>query len=333
MPNRCCSAVFVPSILANLQSLVEDLAGPGTAALLGLRWSFAHFTHQSQTSAEFDLPISWSEFASRLHRHAGIILEAKSSDSEAESYDRLAFRQPIIVAIDSFHLPYRPAFGRVHSARTLILQSLNEEAQTVGIVDPWLPSYSGDLALADLQRARTSEVVHDIVREPLFAGLHLTGQWWTVALAAPPSITTKSGLKNLLGELAQEAGNFNEEPAISRMEDFHDTVHAILTEPLEESRERRRAAALLLRAEIGLRAYLLELLIYASSTFEDGLLKAEIARWAVHLDDLGRARDVLIKSVVFDRPEYRSLVDASLVRALRREARFVALMSELFVVP
>ena len=333
MPEPRCQ-IFVPSVLHNLHLLLEELAGPGASALLGVRWSFARFDPRSQALAEFELPVAWSDFAARLRRHGGTILEAHSSDGDEESYERLALGQPVVVAVDSFHLPYRPAFRRVHSARTLLLQSLDAKAQTVEVVDVWPPTFTGKVPLSVIRETRIGEVVHDPIREPFFAGMRLDGQWWTVALSGSSAMASETGLEELLRELQVEAnGPKGADSSAAAMEGFVSEICAALCEPLGSSRGRRRAAALHLRAEIGLRAYLLEALRLAAGVLQDDLLAAETARWAVHLGDLGRTRDILMKSVAFDRPEYAALVEASLRRSVQRESRFAGLIAEMFPAP
>jgi Butirosin biosynthesis protein H, N-terminal len=326
--------IFVPSVLHNLHLLLEELAGPGAPALLGVRWSFAHFDPRSPALAEFELPVPWSDIAARLEHHGGTILEAHGSDDAAESYERLALGQPVVVAVDSFHLPYRPAFRRVHSARTILLQSLDAKAQTVEVADVWPPSFTGEVPLSVIRETRIGEVTHDPLREPLFAGMRLDGQWWTIALSGSSAMASQTGLEELFRELQLEAnGTKGVDSSAAAMESFAGEVCAALCEPLGSSRERRRAAALHLRAEIGLRAYLLEALRLTARVLQDELLTAETARWAAHLEDLGRTRDILIKSVAFERPEHAALVDASLRRCVQRESRFASLMADLFPEP
>jgi hypothetical protein len=62
---------------------------------------------------------------------------------------------------------------------------------------------------------------------------------------------------------------------------------------------------------------------------DDALLGAELAVWSRHLTALAWARDILIKSVVFERPGYAALVDRALAQAARCELRFVRFVRDL----
>jgi hypothetical protein len=173
--------------------------------------------------------------------------------------------------------------------------------------------------VAPLNRARQSNVPEDRVREPLYAGVELKARWWTLALAADARSSTVDGAMAAIAELADEADATASAEAIERF-------RAVVAEAMAEAADARlvrRAAALHLRAEIGLRAYLLALLRRTARLLGDTLFAAETDRWALHLDALGFARDVLIKSVGFNRSDYAGIIDRALREASGRERRFV----------
>lgn len=317
-------AVLVPSPLYNLQLVLEELSGPQSAALLGACWGFAAFDPSAPSLAECDLPISWARYGELLKSFAGIQLDYFPADLANDAYDRVAFGQPVIVAVDSCELPYRPAYRRVNSARTIVVTRVDRA--TAEIVDAWMPAYAGTIRLEDLERARASLVPHDFDREPLYAGIPLERRWWTLALLADPLPARRDGVLKALSMLTAQAV---EDATPEALDLFRRTVVAALSEPLLASRMARRAAALHLRGEIGLRAYLHAFLRFTVSLRDDPLLGAEVATWASHLTSLARARDVLIKSVVFDRPDYAAIVERALADAIGRERRFVSFMRDL----
>ena len=263
------AVVLVPSILINLERLISDFEP--RAWFLGCRWSFAARTPVAL--AEYELSEPWPEFAARLSRFSGIQLEFHCFDEE-DAIVRAKLGQSIVVAVDSFELPYRPAYRRVHSARTVVIEAIDEDAGMAMISDVWMPAYRGPVTLDALDRARRSSVPRDDDREPLFAGKPLNAKWWAVSPVEPrmASATAEAALL----EAATEAHTTD---SASAMEEFCKDALQSLSSPLPQSFEARRAAALLLRAEIGLRAYLLRLLDASAGALRDTLFAAELQCW------------------------------------------------------
>jgi hypothetical protein len=309
--------------------MLEDLSGPRAGALLGVAWDFGAFNAAAPVPAEFDLPGGWGLYAERLAAMSGIRLETHCSDEHEDAYDRLDFGQPVVLAVDSYQLPYRPAYRRVHSARTILATRIDRPAGTAEIVDVWMPAYTGTIALADLDRARISAVPYDVRREPLYSGTPLHRRWWTLALLGDPLMAQPSGIARALGFLAAQSAGGRLDPA-EALEQSRRMIVAALAAPIAESQAIRRAAALWLRGAIGLRAYLVSFLRLAAQLDNDALLAAEVAAWSAHLHQLACARDIVIKSTVFARAAYADLADRALGNAVAREGRFIRFMGDLY---
>lgn len=324
MPDNPRPRFLVPSSLRNLNIVLDSITDRPSAALLGCIWGFGKFDSERPALGEYDLPMDWAEYGARLLDFAGIKLEC-FDDDEADAYDRVELGQPVVVAVDSHELPYRPAWQRVYSARTIIVDRVARDTGTADITDIWMPAYTGPIDLADLDRARASQVPHDIRREPLYAGAPLRRRWWTLALAADPLIGRTEGIRLALSRLVSDSIAAETAAAIDA---FRRHAVEALSQPLAASQMARRAAALHLRAEIGLRAHLYAFLRFAAEWFDDPLFAAQIETWSQQLDELARARDVLIKAVAFDRPEYAGLVNFALTDAVRRERRLIRFCCE-----
>lgn len=321
--------ILVPSVLYNLQYVLEEIGGPYAAALLGTHWGFVPFDASAPALTEFDLPIPWTSYAASLARLAGIGVEYFNGDETDAAFDRVEFGQPVIVAVDSHDLPYRPAYGRVHSARTIVVTGVQRDAGTAEIVDCWMPAFTGSIRIDDLRRARASLVPHDMEREPLYAGTPLRRRWWTLALLAEPLVRDRDGIMRALESLVVQADAAEPMTSADAMDAFRGSAVAMLSEPLATSQMRRRAAALHLRGEIGLRAYLHAFLRRAVLVLDDPLLGAELAAWSKHLAALEWARDLLIKSVIFEGTGYAALVDRAFAQATRCERRFARFLRDL----
>jgi len=324
MPDSLRPKVLVPSSLRNLNIILDSITGRPSAALLGCVWRFDKFDPDAAALCEYDLPIDWAVYGERLLHFAGIKLEYFDG-GQADAYGRVELGQPVVVAVDSHELPYRPAWQRVHSARTIIVDRVERASGVADITDIWMPAYAGPIALGDLDRARMSQVPQEIGREPLYAGAPLRSRWWTLALAADSAIGDIPGIRLALSGLVSDCMAAGSAGA---MDAFRSHAVEALSRPLAASQMARRAAALHLRAEIGLRAYLLAFFRFAAERFDDPLFAAQIDTWSRQLDELARARDVLIKAVVFERAEYAGLVDLALADAVRRENRLVRFVRE-----
>ncbi|MGY4568062.1 MULTISPECIES: cysteine peptidase family C39 domain-containing protein [Bradyrhizobium] len=323
MPDFASSRILVPSTLRNLNIILDAIVDRPSAPCLGCVWGFAEFD-PSSTAAEFDLPCGWRFYAQKLLNFAGIQLDY-AEDGRDNAYDRVELGQSIIAAVDSYYLPYRPAWQRVHSARTLIVDRLAIDTGMADIIDVWMPEYAGPIELSDLDHARNSHVPENIEREPLYAGIPLRERWWTVALVVDPLIRNHSGVMSRLSGLVSDAMSAN---TLGRMAKFRHGAVEALSRPLAISGGARRAAALQLRAEIGLRAYLYAFFNFASAALDDQLFAAEVCLWSRQLDELSGVRDLLIKSVAFDRPEYAQLADRALRSAEGRERRLTQFVDE-----
>lgn len=319
------SPILVPSILINLERLLDALS-PGASALLGCRWSFDR-PDPARAIADYDLPESWPAFAARIARFGGVRIDAHRA-AEDDGLDRVALGQPIVVAVDSFYLPYRPAYQRVHSGRTIVIETIDEHARTAVVFDAWMPTYRGPIELVTLERARRSSVPRDDAREPLFAGEPIEARWWAVSIGIPRMLNTPTTIEAMLGELAAESAS-----APPALVEFGEAARSALSLPLPGAFEMRRAAALMLRAEVGLRAYMVRLLAAAAAALDDSLFSAELQCWCTHFHDLALARDILIKSTRFERPEYADIAAAAMARAARVERRFANFASDRFAAP
>src|SRR5579864_3915682 len=103
----------VSSLFGNLERLVEMRAPRSARLLLGARWSFA-VPHRNTDLFEYCLPLNPTDFRKALATRTGIVIDHHTDNDSRYLYDCLEERQAQIVAVDSFYLPYRPAFQRVH---------------------------------------------------------------------------------------------------------------------------------------------------------------------------------------------------------------------------
>ncbi|HEU4882762.1 MAG TPA: hypothetical protein VFT45_10965 [Longimicrobium sp.] len=308
------------SLLANLEVLARGAAGPAGAALLGARWSFALPRPALRESlTEFSPPGGPAPFFAALEARTGVrVTEGRGG----ALHGHLASGGAVVVAVDVFHLPYRPAFGRVHSSRTVRVRPGPAPGQ-VWVDDDWPPVRSGPLDAAVLDRARASPVPRDEVREPLFAGTPVAGEWWAVEVDGEVCAALPARVDALLDELRREAVEGGEDDAgrygLAAFAAFRAEVDSALT--TGPGRTFLRTASLLLRAELGSRVYLCALLAAAARWTGCAALAREAAAYHRTLREMEVARDVLAKSLAGFRPEYAPFVSGCLARAGAAEQR------------
>ncbi|TQN28371.1 butirosin biosynthesis protein H-like [Haloactinospora alba] len=109
-----------------------------------------------------------------------------SSPAEAHRDLRTALERgtPAIVAVNNFHLPFRPAYRDVHAAHLVIVTGYDPEHDVYRVIDPVPPSFSGNLPRAVLQEAR-GRISLDDESDPFFAGSNPSWRWLEVGVSGP----------------------------------------------------------------------------------------------------------------------------------------------------
>lgn len=303
----------VSSLFANLERVLAMRGLPGAQSSLGVRWSFGLPADPAPLAREYGLPLCPGGFLSLLSQRSGITVTARTLDDEPSLERHLTDSgTPAIVAVDSFYLPYRPAFGRVHSGRTLIVTPGGDERHTY-VIDAWEPGYEGLLAWADLHAARRSTLEAEPRREPIFAGWPILGEWYAVAPGAIPAPSQEQVLGRLR-TLYQDATDGNGAGPDRYGIDALSELARWLT-----AGSGAREASLLLRAELSTRVYLCAYFLSAARTLDDPLLSAATGIYYRALGHMEAARDVLTKSLAHPGAEYDAFVGRRLASAVAAE--------------
>lgn len=168
-----------------------DFHGLPALPVLGAAWTFRHqpdgvrreeYYYPCPPGASLLRALApYHEVSSTWHE------PADAARGWAEVRAEVAAGRPVAVAVDNYHLPFRPAYRDVHSNHLVVVHGFDDEAGTVRVLDAVPPLFHGEIALAELTAARDSgnEVVHD--RDMFFAGVHIDNRWLSVDL--PPAST------------------------------------------------------------------------------------------------------------------------------------------------
>lgn len=105
--------------------------------------------------------------------------------------------RPVAVAVDNFHLPFRPAHRDVHANHLVVVYGFDDEAGTVRVLDSVPPRFDGDILIEELTAARDSgnEAVHE--RDMFFADRAIGSRWLDVH-AEPVAALDRSGVVDCL---------------------------------------------------------------------------------------------------------------------------------------
>lgn len=296
----------VSSLFDNVAQVLDQRAPRSGRAMMGARWSFGYEPPQARSSlCEYSMPAGYVD---ALGRRSGLEIVEHSG---AESLDaHIASGEVAIAVVDSFYLGYRPAFGRVHSGRTIQVRA-GRHLEEVWITDRWLPAYEGPLARAALERARHSCVPLDEVREPIFAGRAIDGEWYSVAVHAVPITDARDWATSILRELLVDGID-----GIAMLRQLRDELrecNGFIARPLG------RELSLLLRSELSTRVFLCSFLHAAAGWRVDPSLRDTARQYYDALRSMQMARDLLVKNLTHPRLEYTTLASDELASTISAE--------------
>jgi hypothetical protein len=140
-------SLSVSSVYRNIETLVSEQSPRSGQAMLGARWGFGLPSKSAYQLAEYSFPFDRRSYLEKLRARVGLAILVHEGDHPRRLKDHLEAGLAAIVAVDSFYLPYRPAYGRVHSSRTVILRR-GGRPEEVHVEDCWMPGYIGSLGEA-----------------------------------------------------------------------------------------------------------------------------------------------------------------------------------------
>ncbi|HEY4019188.1 MAG TPA: BtrH N-terminal domain-containing protein [Pseudonocardiaceae bacterium] len=147
---------------------------------LGASWRFT-FVPGTCEPVEFYHPCRDEDLADALAAgqplHAEWRWPSDAADAAAQLRAAIDAGRPPIVAVDNYHLPFRPAYRDVHAAHLVVVRGY--DGDTVQVLDPMPPAFDGSLADSALATSRAAATVTDRT-DPFFAGSSLRGRWLEV---------------------------------------------------------------------------------------------------------------------------------------------------------
>lgn len=320
------------TLYSYVEQLVAEQAPRAATVLMGLRWSFGLPSSSLLELCEYSLPLNPTPILTALEQRGGVRIGRHEGDVEVSLYEHLASGRPAIAAIDAYFLHFRPAYRRIHSARTALVRPGPEEG-CFRVLDGWRPSTEGIVSREDLDLARSSDAPLDVNREALFAGNPVRGVWFSVEVDPPQVEDAAAWARERLGwlrdEMATPRSDARGEYGIQALRKLRQGLEDHLAAPRgdEETVAVRRGASLLLRPELSSRLYLGVFLRNAAHLIGDAGLQEEVAAYRRKLGHMQAAMDVLAKTVRVRRPEYDTFLRDQLARACANEERLLAALA------
>ena len=166
---------------------------------LGASWSFQYRDGDARAE-DYYFPARGDEsLVEAVAPRAGAVSRWFQPGSEGPAWndiaDELAENHLVAVAVDNFHLPFRPAYRDVHANHLLTVTSLDLHKGIVEILDPVPPAFRGPIKLADLAAARGSrnQAVHD--RDMFFTDRPINNSWFSVRRVSEPLAWTHPSVR------------------------------------------------------------------------------------------------------------------------------------------
>ncbi len=137
-------------------------AGHAPLPVLGANWEFRYRPGDVRPE-EFYYPCRYPGDPARSIAPSGGIAsrwcqpydtEPVGSDTLEPLVHHLAAGGLPIVAVDNFHLPFRPAYGDVHAAHLVVVYGIDDDS--VHLADPVPPAFAGPVATGEFLQAWTS---------------------------------------------------------------------------------------------------------------------------------------------------------------------------------
>ena len=179
-------------LLSSFASVLRH-QGLDDTTLLGTTWEF-NFPLKNIRNEEYYLPITRSSLAETLVPDAKLKSAWKTATTDQAGWEML--REEILagfpapIAVDNFHLPFRPAYHDVHSKHLIIAYGFDEAAGNAYVLDATPPSFNGTVSIEDLQRARGSINPKEGQRDHFFTNSNVSFAMLKIRATGKPASTS-----------------------------------------------------------------------------------------------------------------------------------------------
>ncbi|WP_431936042.1 BtrH N-terminal domain-containing protein [Micromonospora sp. RP3T] len=210
-------------------SVAAVLRARGVAPLpvLGAHWGFRYRLGDARRE-EYYLPLPrCRSLVGALLPYHPVRSTWHEPDDEQQAWEQI--REQIrgggaaVVAVDNFHLPFRPAYHDVHSNHLVVVHGFDDSTNQALVLDAVPPVFHDWLDLKHLDAARGSTNVGVHQRDMFFADVPVGRRWFDIAVDGPvrddPARDVPESLRrNVAGFLADDP--FGEQVGIAGLSAF-----------------------------------------------------------------------------------------------------------------
>jgi hypothetical protein len=161
--------------------------------VLGAVWDF-YYPPGDMRSEEYYYPCRWPSLGQSLAPYHPITsrwhFPANAAAGWQEVREAILRGAPAIVAVDNYFLPFRPAYGDVHTNHLIIVYGFDEAAGEAYVLENKPPYFNGAVSLDNLSAARDSynPSLHD--RDLFYTNNPIGNRWLEFDIAQPfPELT------------------------------------------------------------------------------------------------------------------------------------------------
>jgi hypothetical protein len=175
-------------------------AGKDPLGTLGAAWEFLYRPGEV-TAEEFYFPCRQPDLARSLCPHHPVRSAwRRSAEGEqplAELERVIAAGRLPIVAVDNYHLPFRPAFHDVHAAHLAVVYGIDPQRGEIHLSDAMPPAFQGPIPLAGFERSWGSRNPDD-EQDAFFSGASIGRRWLLIELDDPFPVMDRAWLRRVL---------------------------------------------------------------------------------------------------------------------------------------
>jgi len=160
---------------------------------LGAAWDF-YYPPGDFRPEEYYYPCRWDGLAESVLPYHPVTSRWRTPPGPgaawAEVRAEVEAGRPAIVAVDNYHLPFRPAYGDVHTNHLVIVYGFDDDASVAHVIDSKPPRFRGSVRMDDLSAARGSANPAHHDRDLFYTQRPIEGRWLEVRVGGDfPELT------------------------------------------------------------------------------------------------------------------------------------------------
>ncbi len=165
---------------------------------LGADWSF-NYPVGGIARSEYYLPVRSGSLMETMLSGQGVTSTWRTTGEASQGWSDLRAAifsgQPTAIAVDNYYLPFRPAYGDVHSNHLILVYGIDDECDVAYVLDATPPAFKGPIPAAYLRQARASRNPDDGDRDFFFSRSAIAHGQLDVTFPAEPWAPTQDAIR------------------------------------------------------------------------------------------------------------------------------------------